>query len=63
MEYDCPDAEVCKSCVCAGEDDVCFPGERLREERNRYRKALERVANPVILSAHDLRDIAREALT
>ena len=29
---ECPDAEFCKSCPCASDDDVCFPGERLRAE-------------------------------
>lgn len=24
----CPNDAVCESCPCAGEDDVCFPGER-----------------------------------
>lgn len=28
----CPDSEACKSCPCADEDDVCFPGERLRAD-------------------------------
>jgi len=28
----CPDGEVCKTCPCRDEDDVCFPGERLRAE-------------------------------
>lgn len=37
----CPDAEVCKTCQCAGEDDVCFPGEKLRAEASRLRADLE----------------------
>lgn len=28
----CPDDDVCQSCPCADEDDVCFPDERLRAE-------------------------------
>lgn len=28
----CPDALVCQSCPCAGEDDVCFPEERARQD-------------------------------
>lgn len=36
----CPDAEVCKHCPCAQDDDVCFPGERLRAENRRLREAV-----------------------
>lgn len=28
MTRPCPYAEVCKTCPCAAEDDVCFPAER-----------------------------------
>jgi hypothetical protein len=41
--YDCPHAEVCKTCPCAAEDDACFPGERLRAERDRYKAALKEI--------------------
>jgi hypothetical protein len=36
----CPDAEVCKSCPCASDDDVCFPGERLRAEHTALVRAM-----------------------
>jgi hypothetical protein len=42
--YDCPHAEVCKTCPCSYEDDACFPGERLRAETDRLRKSLLRIA-------------------
>lgn len=28
----CPDGKVCEDCVCASDDDVCFPHERLIAE-------------------------------
>lgn len=37
----CPNAEVCKTCSCAGDDDVCFPGERLRAEHERAEADIE----------------------
>ncbi len=72
---DCPDAEVCQTCPCASEDDVCFPGERLRaeleaahSERDRLKEALERVARADYapseggLTAREMKGIARSAL-
>jgi len=32
----CPDAAVCRACLCAGEDDTCLPLEREREEVLRW---------------------------
>lgn len=32
--HGCPNDPVCQSCPCADDDDVCFPGERLRAERD-----------------------------
>ena len=68
----CPDAATCQTCSCAGEDDVCFPGERLRAERDLviaerdlYRETLERVAYldlPYRDTANLARYLAREAL-
>ena len=29
----CPDAPVCRVCPAATDDDVCFPGDRARAER------------------------------
>jgi hypothetical protein len=40
----CPEAETCKTCPCSDEDDVCFPGERLRAERDRFKEALREIA-------------------
>lgn len=61
--YDCPDAEVCKSCPCAEEDDVCFPGERVRAENGRLRKALVAIVTaPDDFNGAALRMIADEAL-
>lgn len=59
--YNCPDAEVCKTCPCAGDDDACFPGERLRAERDQlleFQAAETARANTLELE----RDAAREAL-
>lgn len=36
----CPDADVCRRCPRADDDDVCFPGERLRAENERLRERL-----------------------
>lgn len=33
-ETGCPHDEVCERCPCSRDDDVCFPGERLRAERD-----------------------------
>lgn len=46
----CPDAAVCKTCPCAGEDDARFPGERLRAENGQLRKFAESAA----AAFHDL---------
>lgn len=51
----CPDDAVCQTCPCAGEDDVCFPGERLRAERDalraerdKLRAALEQARSDIL---------------
>lgn len=54
----CPDDAVCRSCPCASEDDVCFPGERLRAERDTYRVALGRIRD----HGKVMQEIARVAL-
>lgn len=38
---DCPDAEVCKTCPCAAEDDVCMPIERVAAEVEPLRQQLK----------------------
>ena len=58
---DCPNGEVCQSCPCAAEDDVCFPGERLRAELVRERERAD-LAAANIASLADWIDVLVKAL-
>ena len=54
--YDCPHAKVCETCPCASEDDACFPGERLRADRDAYKAALA----DLLEEAQDMRSYVPE---
>lgn len=45
---DCPDGEVCKACPCAQEDDVCFPGERLRADLAAANERIEELEGAIL---------------
>lgn len=44
----CPHDDLCLRCPCAGDDDVCFPGERLKAERNEARAELARLREAIV---------------